>query len=803
MGTVLVNIFMCNKGIVFIFLINKSLLTFILNKPWLLIFRPMTVKMQFYNKMRNMQRKLQRSQEREEKHVKTLHKLRISKSKLGTRHKTPTPGPERHVDVTPRKAAGAILARNKLAKSKHRQLYKDLTAYKCLVLKVAKAPKKARIALLSSTEKNTSRSATRLASQVSLHRTSVLTKRRHTQAKRQILQREKARVIEFLTSQPNSNPLPGKKDVSASGVQKFTLNDTMSNLYSRFKEKNPLSRISLTTFCRQRPPNVKTITWSERRQCLCMLHENGRLLLKAVKFQPSVSRFLEKSEEEVHESVLAVPNDVISYRQWVKEDISYDGGVIKKLRLKELQDAKANFVEMFDGKFQELRQHVGRVTNQYQHLNLLKEKMPPKTEITCQMDYSENFACTHQDEISQAFYDRNQISIHPMVVHYKEDEGRLQHQSYVGISEVKSHTAPTTFAFLRKLVPLVKDLLPQIEIIHYITDSPTSQYRNKSVVKIVANHAVFFPSVTCTWDYLESGHGKGPCDGVGGAIKRYAENAVKKGHLISNAVEFYNWALESNEKMKFVYVSKQEVDQAERSLRNAELVKGVSKCHTMRPFAGHIYLRDMSCYSECCQESLNCPGWEKTQVKVAQIEDAVQENASEEPEAEVEVAEQNLAQQPEKELKRYEVGSIVDATYKGKEYRGQILQFDEETDEYELKFMKQATSGVYIWGKNSWSSWIAAEHIKEVMESQKQPTSTDQVESNADAHPEIYEVGSLVDVLYNGKEYRGEIMQYYDEFKDYEVKFMKKTQGGGYIWARNTWSSCIPASDVLGLVQSP
>jgi hypothetical protein len=40
--------------------------------------------------------------------------------------------------------------------------------------------------------------------------------------------------------------------------------------------------------------------------------------------------------------------------------------------------------------------------------------------------------------------------------------------------------------------------------------------------------------------HFESGHGKSPCDGVGGTTKRNADNAVKQGKvLIQDAADFY------------------------------------------------------------------------------------------------------------------------------------------------------------------------------------------------------------------------------------------------------------------------
>ena len=67
--------------------------------------------------------------------------------------------------------------------------------------------------------------------------------------------------------------------------------------------------------------------------------------------------------------------------------------------------------------------------------------------------------------------------------------------------------------------------------VHYWTNSPTSQYRNKTIFGILANHTVEF-GVPATWNYFEAGHGKGPCNGVGGSTNRMADEAVQNEKVV-------------------------------------------------------------------------------------------------------------------------------------------------------------------------------------------------------------------------------------------------------------------------------
>jgi hypothetical protein len=59
-----------------------------------------------------------------------------------------------------------------------------------------------------------------------------------------------------------------------------------------------------------------------------------------------------------------------------------------------------------------------------------------------------------------------------------------------------------------------------------------------------------------TWLYTEAGHGKGPCDGIGGTVKRMADEAVRMGTAHIQDADFYQWGINSDSTIKFVYVPK-------------------------------------------------------------------------------------------------------------------------------------------------------------------------------------------------------------------------------------------------------
>lgn len=83
------------------------------------------------------------------------------------------------------------------------------------------------------------------------------------------------------------------------------------------------------------------------------------------------------------------------------------------------------------------------------------------------------------------FFDRgdswnaSMVSLHTMVAYFPDSIGKSL-QSYVAVSDVLSHNATSVYTILHKVFPKIKEDYPGLLKIHYLTDSPTSQYRNKT-----------------------------------------------------------------------------------------------------------------------------------------------------------------------------------------------------------------------------------------------------------------------------------------------------------------------------------
>ena len=128
------------------------------------------------------------------------------------------------------------------------------------------------------------------------------------------------------------------------------------------------------------------------------------------------------------------------------------------------------------------------------------------------------------------------------------------------ISDEPKYDAGTIFTILQKTMSYVKSNVEGLDQVHHWTDSPTSQYRNKTIFSIVSRHKEH-SDAKAAWNYFETEHGKGPCDGIGGTAKRLADEAVRQEKVsIHNA--FMTWA-ENNQQertIKFLLEDKKETE---------------------------------------------------------------------------------------------------------------------------------------------------------------------------------------------------------------------------------------------------
>ncbi|CAF3426200.1 unnamed protein product [Rotaria socialis] len=139
-----------------------------------------------------------------------------------------------------------------------------------------------------------------------------------------------------------------------------------------------------------------------------------------------------------------------------------------------------------------------------------------------QSDFSENCSFFIQDAALGFHWTNNQATLHPFVFYFKTDR-ELRHGSYVLLLECKTHDSIAVHLFQRKLIIFLKEKYEVLKIT-YFTDGCAAQYKNcKNFINLCYQEEDF--EMTAEWHFFATSHGKGPCDRVGGTVKREAARA--------------------------------------------------------------------------------------------------------------------------------------------------------------------------------------------------------------------------------------------------------------------------------------
>lgn len=436
-------------------------------------------------------------------------------------------------------------------------------------------------------------------------------------------------VQKFFEDDSNSRQAAGKKEfVSRKQVkkQKRYLLDTMKNLHKKFLKTTPCV-ISYSLFTRLRPFWVVPPTLSNRETCSCTIHENMDLQLAALKkanILTTVSnhqnmlellccdryseRCLERTCDNCCSKTLTYTefdnSKPILIKQWVSKKESITDLKTKKERFvmkckRETQEmSPRNAITKLENDMVKFFRHSFNILHQYNAIKQLKESLS-ETDVIVHMDFSENF-CTKYNQEIQSFHfggSRTQISLHTVVVYLKNSV-----VSHCTISTNLSHNAGAIWAHLK---PVLASLPSNIENIHFLSDGPVTQYRNKSMFYVLGCKLQdILPNIIkYTWNFHEAGHGKGAPDGVGATCKRIADQVIATGGDITNLNEFATVIRERCPGIKMDVIEECEIEQMNTIIndKSSEMVafKGTLLVHQVTGTAyipNTLTMKSLSCF---------------------------------------------------------------------------------------------------------------------------------------------------------------------------------------------------------------
>ncbi|XP_050519541.1 uncharacterized protein LOC126893418 isoform X4 [Diabrotica virgifera virgifera] len=232
----------------------------------------------------------------------------------------------------------------------------------------------------------------------------------------------------------------------------------------------------------------------------------------------------------------------------------------------------------------------------------LKKQLSQES-ILIHCDLSENYNLKYaQDTLSFHFGgSRQQINLHTVVVYKTTADSIVKPKSYCTMSECLKHDVPAIWAHL---LPVLKD--SYATMVHFLSDSPATQYRNKCMFNfLVKNLNRHFSQIKMvTWNYCEAGHGKGPPDGIGGVCKRTADRIVPQGSDIDSLRTLIDVLEKNCSKIKFYIITEQEINKIRQQVeQNDNLIfKGTMKVHqVVSKFSSKCWFLTLSCFT--CEET--------------------------------------------------------------------------------------------------------------------------------------------------------------------------------------------------------
>lgn len=424
----------------------------------------------------------------------------------------------------------------------------------------------------------------------------------------------------FYNDEKISRSMSGKKDyvsVSINGnreqIQKRLVLCNLKEAYQQFKEEYPDCRIGFSSFANLRPPEcILAGSSGTHSVCVCTVHQNAKLMFHGAKLDKISSNYTyQHCLAEMHcnpptiHCVLGVcdqcPNkaelkhkleiyfdeqmiDEVEFKQWTTTDRS---------TLETTVCSVDEFIQIFSDILPKVYQHDFIAKQQAMFLQEAKDLLKPG-EFLVIGDFAENYSFVVQDAAQSFHWNNLQATLHPFVIYYRmpfaEDEADapLKHVSFVVISECNTHDTIAVHLFQKALINFLLTEIGKPKKILYFSDGCAAQYKNRKNFINLCYHERDF-GMPAEWHFFATSHGKGPCDGIGGTVKRLATRASLQrpyDQQILTPLQLFQFAKSSIANINVVYSTiddyNQESDMLRKRFENARTITGTHKLHSVR-----------------------------------------------------------------------------------------------------------------------------------------------------------------------------------------------------------------------------
>lgn len=308
--------------------------------------------------------------------------------------------------------------------------------------------------------------------------------------------------------------------------------------YATFKKLHEDCNIGFSKFAQLRPKwCVLAGSSGTHSVCVCLTHQNVKLMLEAIDYKDLMEDMMSyivcdiKNEkcmlgkctvcpkrDNFNQFLHTVidnddPETTIAVKQWV---------TIDRTRITELNFEVPEFIEILENKFKDITTHHYIAKMQSQFLRDTKYNLKAE-ECSLLLDFSENYTFPIQDAIQGYYWENFQATLHLVVAYIRVNEIKIM--SMCIISDHMTHDTDAVAAFQRQIIPYLTSQNPELKKIIYFSDGSAAQYKNKKNFINLCSHEKDFNGIKAEWHFFATSHGKSPCDGIGGTVKRLVSKA--------------------------------------------------------------------------------------------------------------------------------------------------------------------------------------------------------------------------------------------------------------------------------------
>ena len=209
-------------------------------------------------------------------------------------------------------------------------------------------------------------------------------------------------------------------------------------------------------------------------------------------------------------------------------------------------------------------------------------------------DFAENYSFVVEDKIQSFHWNNEMATVHPFVAYYKTGT-IINYVNFVVISECNTHDTVAVHLYIKLFLKFLKNLLPLTKKIIYFSDGCAGQYKNCKNFINLCHHKEDF-GIEAEWNFFATSHGKGPCDGVGGTVKRLAAKASlqrcaehKLDEQILTPTAFYDFCKKNIVNIEFVYATNEDYEGEYQLLQErhntALTIVGTQRLHHFQPMS--------------------------------------------------------------------------------------------------------------------------------------------------------------------------------------------------------------------------